>query len=527
MRAWINGVAAMLVAAVTGLGVAGGCSLGNVSRDDCTTDDQCAAAFGLGSVCDQGFCTEPAGCTTGHDCRKATGAGVCVDGACAGTFPKAVNCDQIYEPPELFDMPATGPDAPLVIGGIFSLDEPNDLGLSQAVRLAVREINRKGGMSNGRKLGIVFCNNDPGNMATGDDRIPLNNAALDYLAGQLGVPYVVGPLSSSDSIRLINRLKEKSYPTVIISPSATSPDLTLIDDRITPNQENGLFWRTCPSDLLQGKALAVDVIPATQNLAIVYLQDAYGEGLANVVATQRTGTGVTKLYPFKDTALTNPAELDAIFAKAVSEVPNLPAPGQAGVLLIPLRGPDAVVLLEALAKTTLASADVYATDGAKDAMALLETPHAMEVDALIAKMKGTAPASPSGSVYNLFATNLAAEFPGIDASKFSFLAQAYDATYVGAYGTVWAAGQKGDKYDGVDVALGLGQLSAGAATDILPTSWQSAQGALSNGMSIDVNGTSGPLQFDPSTGEAPGPIEIWTVDAMNKVFVTLNVVTPM
>jgi hypothetical protein len=42
------------------------CSLANVKADPCTGDAQCAAAFGAGSTCQQGYCTNPGGMT---DCN--------------------------------------------------------------------------------------------------------------------------------------------------------------------------------------------------------------------------------------------------------------------------------------------------------------------------------------------------------------------------------------------------------------------------------------------------------------------------
>jgi len=51
-----------------------GCSLSNVRRDDCTSDSQCELAFGTGSKCQSGSCTQPTnpGCekkgTNGQNC---------------------------------------------------------------------------------------------------------------------------------------------------------------------------------------------------------------------------------------------------------------------------------------------------------------------------------------------------------------------------------------------------------------------------------------------------------------------------
>ena len=262
-----------------------GCSLGNVKENDCTSDTECASAFGPGSACQAGYCTAVATCTTGHDCREHAGGGACVDGVCQATFPTDPACTQFMEPPDLLKQPASGPNAPLVIGGIFSLAAPHDQALTDPIRLAVREINKNGGLNNGQQIGVVFCDNGgPGDKATGTTRDALDAHALDYLAGTLGVPYIVGPLTSADAIVLVADLLKNKYPTVLISPSATSTALTMIADKLHPTDPYGLFWRTCPDDSLQAKVLATDVIgaavPAIGTVTIVYINDAYGVGLA-------------------------------------------------------------------------------------------------------------------------------------------------------------------------------------------------------------------------------------------------------
>jgi branched-chain amino acid transport system substrate-binding protein len=498
------------------LGVlAAGCSLGNVAHEDCTTDAQCGALFGVGSACTEGFCSDAATCSTGHDCRKAAGGGACVMGVCQATFPPDESCKGIVEPPDLLSGPAVGPGAPLVIGGIFSLEEPKNQALTVAIRLAVTDINRKGGMNGGQKLGVVFCDNGgPGNKAIGDDRIRLNNHALDYLAGTLGVPVIIGPLSSSDSIRLITHVKEKAYPTVIISPSATSPDLTDADDRLHPTDKYGLFWRTCPSDLLQGKVLAEHVVPKTMTskVAVVYLQDAYGEGLATVF---RSSYGLTQSqgFPFLESDLTDATRLSAVLDKADKYAPD-------GVVVIALQGGDVIKVLAAALGKPLADKPFFFTDGAKDQKALLDPKLPAAMQAIIKAATGTSPASPSGPNYDLLKTNLT-----IDPSSFAFLAQSYDATIIGAMGIVFAS-KASTKYDGLDVAGGLAHLSAGKLVNISPTEWLGGIGELKSAGQINVEGTSGHLDFDAKTGEAPGRIEIWKASSDFTSFTTQQTIDP-
>ncbi len=72
----------LLPAARLGIGLAalalGGCSLGNIKPDACSSDTACALAFGAGSRCLGGFCSGPAGCTGDKDCAL----GKCVGGSC-------------------------------------------------------------------------------------------------------------------------------------------------------------------------------------------------------------------------------------------------------------------------------------------------------------------------------------------------------------------------------------------------------------------------------------------------------------
>jgi branched-chain amino acid transport system substrate-binding protein len=519
-RPWL--LAPLAVVALGALGVPlTGCSLSDVKYDNCASDDECAVAFGAASTCSGGFCTPPATCTTGHDCRRAAGGGACVNGTCTSSFPSDPACTNAYtEPPDLMSQRADGPTAPLVIGGIFSLGSAHDQAITDPIRLAVREINANGGLNRGQKMGVIFCDNGgPDDMATGDARAALDVHAFDYLAGTLGVPYLVGPLTSSDALVLIGELTAKSYPTVIISPSATSPALSSTNASIPPNKQR-LFWRTCPDDALQGQVLAQQVIgavtPAITSVSVVYINDTYGLGLQNVF--QANFSGKTNLAPYDPTVPMSPSALTTLAQSVSSQASD-------AVLIIAEQGSVAVQLLEALAaEPTVASKPFFFTDGSMDA-SLLSTTLPANVQTILSKAQGTAPADPAGPNYDVFNTNLMTQF-GISGTSVSFLAQAYDATYVGAYGVVYAS-KTNSKYDGEDVATGLAHIESGTSVTIGALGWPTGSGDIVNQGSIDITGTSGPLQFDPATGEAPGPILVWKITAGSPpTFTQVTVVQP-
>jgi len=74
---------------------------------------------------------------------------------------------------------------------------------------------------------------------------------------------------------------------VMISPSATSPALTTAED-------DGLFFRTAPSDAREGEVMA-DILmeKGVKSIALTYTNNDYGKGLAEAIASAFTAKGGT------------------------------------------------------------------------------------------------------------------------------------------------------------------------------------------------------------------------------------------
>lgn len=481
------------------------CSLSNISADDCEDDRVCEETFGLGSSCEAGYCTEPAGCATGHDCRRSFGGGACVEGVCTIALPEGPSkACQLLEPSDLGARDLIGPDAPLLAGGLFALEDSADPQLAKAVQLAVREIGQSG-LGDGRPLGLVFCDvGGPGNDLSGSDRRDRVQAAVDHLAGSLGVPFIVGPATSNDSLVALGRVLAQQYPTAIISPSATSPVLSSEPDRLSPSDPFGLFWRTAPSDVVQGKKLAGEVVgaypisdPTIDRVAVIYLSDAYGEGLASVFQSS-WGVGRTDLFPFDEGV-----DWDLLAASVETHFPD-------AMVMVAVDAADAISFIRAMTFAPgLAEKYLYLTDGSKDEAQLLNTALEVEVQNIIFnQVVGTAPATPSGPDFNLFRAAYENAF-GLDPTGFSFVANAYDAAYVGAAGLVYAA-ETDARFDGRDVAAGLSRLVTGQVLSLGPSGWGAIKSALTTEpRTVDVVGVSGDLDFDPVVGEAAAPIEVW------------------
>jgi ABC-type branched-subunit amino acid transport system substrate-binding protein len=89
--------------------------------------------------------------------------------------------------------------------------------------------------------------------------------------------------------------------------------------------------------------------------------------------------------------------------------------------------------------------------------------------------------------------------------------QAYDAVYLIAFGAQ-ATKPTYDPIQSQAVAAGLSKLVGGTQIiDVGPASFTKGLEALRVGETVDFNGASGPLDFDPKVGEALGDYSVWCV----------------
>ena len=177
---------------------------------------------------------------------------------------------------------------------------------------------------------------------------------------------------------------------------------------------------------------------------------------------------------------------------------------------------------------------LFLTDGARDLTLLQEVSNGRH---LLDQVRGTAPATPSGPNYKTFAGAYSAAYSG-EATDSVFTSYTYDATWLGLYGSAWAwyqgaaaeAGAEGLAPEravvGPDVARGLRRVSSGDEIVIRSTGWPDVLSRFDAGQSVDVEGASGHLDFDPDTEETTAAIDIWVVNATQDGFETQYTVEP-
>jgi branched-chain amino acid transport system substrate-binding protein len=143
-------------------------------------------------------------------------------------------------------------------GDLAFLDPPMRAGAS----VALTEINDAGGV-----LGepVEYIEGD-----SGDESPDLANPTVNGHL-QAGADAILGAAASGISLNVIDTITGACK--IHFSPANTSPTFIDYDD-------DDLYFRTAPSDILQGRVNADRAIgDGLTNMAILYRQDSYGEGL--------------------------------------------------------------------------------------------------------------------------------------------------------------------------------------------------------------------------------------------------------
>ncbi|MGH3980545.1 MAG: ABC transporter substrate-binding protein [Pseudonocardiaceae bacterium] len=143
------------------------------------------------------------------------------------------------------------------------------------VDVAVEEINAAGGVLDNP---ITHIRGD-----SGDDTTDTANQTVDRQLGQ-GVQAIVGAAASGVTKLVIDKITGAGV--VEFSPANTS-------DEFTCWQDEGLYFRTAPPDVLQAQALAeLMAADGAQRISILARNDPYGSGLANNTEQNLRAAGI-------------------------------------------------------------------------------------------------------------------------------------------------------------------------------------------------------------------------------------------
>ncbi|WP_353807348.1 ABC transporter substrate-binding protein [Agromyces sp. SYSU T00194] len=351
-------------------------------------------------------------------------------------------------------------------GALAFLGPPEEAG----VALAAQEINEA---DLGITVDVVY--RDSGDTTTDTATVSVTDLLSQDVSG------IVGAASSGVSKTVIDQIVAAGV--VQFSPANTSADFTDYDD-------DNLYWRTAPSDTLQGEVLG-NLIASDGNatLGMIVLNDPYGTGLAEFTKTafEAAGGEVVAEELFN--------EGDSNFD---SQIAGVTAANPDAIALITFD--QAKIITPALVGEGFPGDKLYFVDGN------LADYSADFAPGLVEGAKGTLPGLDTATLGD-FTDNLLT----IDDSltDFSYAAESYDAVILLAL-----AAYAANSTDGADIAEYLQQVSGGiAGVGEKVTTFADAAALLADGEQVDYDGPSGPVTFDENGDPTEATIGIFQYGA--------------
>jgi branched-chain amino acid transport system substrate-binding protein len=278
-------------------------------------------------------CTKTAECTSRlgdyHICKRAPGA---PSGTCANLF--SANCTRVsgdYKNDDAFIfgsvLPSTGPDT------------STGKACENAIILAIEDLRQT---ANGlpalagegkRPLVLVACSDQS------DKEVGM--AGATHLVEEVGVSAIIGAQWSGVTTAIATTVTAKR-DVLLLSPSATAVAITGLED-------NGLLWRTSPSDVFQAtalvkyfsmveKAVVAGRPGAKVKAAMVFQGGDYGLGISEKITDKQTTGGLQlngfpandpsnsehfKTFNYGDPSESEPLTTDRVVTNLIQFAPDI------------------------------------------------------------------------------------------------------------------------------------------------------------------------------------------------------------
>jgi len=374
-------------------------------------------------------------------------------------------------------VPASAADSQLKIGAIVPLTgslsflvPPEIAGL----HLAVDEINAAGGVL-GKQVTLDILDE-----ADGDSPAVSQASATKHLANK--VDLIIGAASSSRTKLIIDKITKAKV--VQISGSNTSPSLTEWKD-------NGFYFRTAPSDLLQGRVLANQILQDGASSVAILLQDtAYGVGLnAQLKAVLEKGKATVTSISFPE----NETSVSSYVDKALAGNPD-------AVVLVTYN--ESKKLIPALQAKGFSGGNVYLVDG--NAVDYSKESYATYLNGAKASIPGKA-------LDAAFKSKLAAAYKKYEKktlADYTYGESIYDAVILGALAATAAKDASG-----VGIKSQLTEISKAGAGKVTVSNFADGVKALKAGKKINYDGKTGAIEFDKNGDPTGAYIGIYRYSA--------------
>ena len=382
--------------------------------------------------------------------------------------------DAIPAPEPAMMMPSGPTGDPVKVGVV--MDYTGDLGpygrdMQKGVDLAVRLVNEAGGVL-GRPIEAVH--RDGGSSAQ------ISTDAANALVKAEGVQAIVGGIGSGFTLAIANAV---TIPNGIvqISPSATSPALTVLDD-------NDYLYRAAVSDASQGVVLArLARELGYDSAAAIYVNNAYGEGLANVFETNFTALGgtVTALVPQEANQPSYVSELENAVSGNPDVLVTMSYPVSAGVYLREAIEGDYI--------------DAFLFTDATKNQELFDGIGPENFEGML----GTAPGTPFTDDTRIFQIEYEKAYGFY--SEQPFVGESFD-----AFAIIALAIEQAGAYESEAIRDSMRAIANPPGIKVGPGDFAKALDLIRRGEDIDYEGVAGSQNFDEN-GDVLNSIEIWQI----------------
>jgi branched-chain amino acid transport system substrate-binding protein len=344
----------------------------------------------------------------------------------------------------------------------------------QAAELAVNEINAAGGV-NGQPIELV-----QGDSATSPQQAVEEARRLIELEG---VSAIVGPAGSGETLPVAESVTGPAG-VLEITMSATSPALTIAND-------NDFLFRTTISDAAQGIVMA-DLAgeQGFESACVLYVNNAYGQGLNEAFASQFTADGgtITAQVPHEQEQASYASEI----ASCTEADPD--------VLIAAAYPESGRVFLRELAESGDAPAVIF-SDG-------LKSPD-MFADLGWETFEGN-----YGTAAGLFESDATAVFDQAWEDAYGeipavpYLREINDAIFL-----IALAAEQADSTDPTAIRDALREVANAPGTTVGPgqEGWQAAVETIAAGEDINYEGAAGSVDLDENGDVSKGAILIWQI----------------
>lgn len=332
--------------------------------------------------------------------------------------------------------------------------------MTTGAQLAADDINEAGGID-GAPVALSAADE-------GDANLNIVGQSAAGLLNQ-GVSAILGAAATGMSQLVYSQITGAGV--LQISPSNTGVEVSTWDT-------GGLYFRTAPSDVLQGEVLGQVILEdGHESVAILYLDSPYGAGLSETVASTVEAGGVEVVYnqAFSEAAESYSAEASAMAAA----------------------DPDAIVVISydqiysiipELANNFDDLSNLYLVDGNTKDFSVGPTEGSPGLaEGIVEGAQGTIPGqSTEGSE---FGDRLLEITPNLD--SYTYAGEAYDAIILVTLAAIQAGAT-----DGASIAAEMVDVSGGGGEKC--EVFHECKALIEAGEDIDYDGVSGPVEWAPN-----------------------------